>query len=185
MSGHFIDCLIKEEGGRSWRLTGIYGWPEANQKKNTWELINNLGKDYREPWVLGGDFNEILQESEKRGGATSDFNSISAFRDCLDGNSLRDIESSCPPFTWSNKRAEGLIEEMLDRCVANSSWWSLFPNAFVDVLIWDSSDHIPIYLRLDDHRGDNRSPGGNDERLFKFEARWLQHEDFIENLQNA
>lgn len=103
---------------------------------------------------MGGDFNEILQESgKKKGGAASDFNNICAFKDCLDGNSLRDIESCGHPFTWSNKREDGFIEEKLDRCIANSSWWSLYPNAYVDVLIWDNSDHYPIYLRLEDHRG--------------------------------
>lgn len=94
-------------------------WSENGQKYRTWDLINNLGKNYNAPWVIRGDFNEVLQESEKRGGVGCDFNNLSAFRDCLDINGLRDIDSKGYSFTWSNKRLEGFIEERLDRFVAN------------------------------------------------------------------
>lgn len=86
---HHVDCWVKEEGETLWRLTGIYGWPEGSQKFRTLDLINSLGKDHRGPWIIGGDFNEVLKESEKQGGAVCDFNSVSAFRDCLDGSELR------------------------------------------------------------------------------------------------
>lgn len=136
MDAHFIDYWIKEnDEGCSWRMTGLYGWPEGRLKHQTWELINRLGKDNKDPWLLGGDFNAILKESEKRGGDVCDFNDLCAFRECLDQNDLLDIQSFGHPFTWSNKRIEGFIEEKLDRYVANSGWWGLFPLASVENLV--------------------------------------------------
>lgn len=104
-------------------------------------MINSLGMDNNYPWVLGGDFNEVLVESDKRGGTACDFNNMCAFCDCLDANRLRDIASSGHDFTWSNRRAEGYVEEKLDRCVSTEVWRELFPSAAVENIVWDGSDH--------------------------------------------
>lgn len=69
-----------------------------------------------------------------------DVNCLSAFRDCLDLNGLRDIDLKWHRFTWNNKRKEGFIEERLDRFVANSAWYDLFPYVIVENLVWDGSD---------------------------------------------
>lgn len=78
-------------------------------------MINELGNDENIPWLMGGDFNEVIQESEKRGGGPCDFNNLCKFRECLDLNNLRDMPADGYPFTWRNNRAEGFIEEKLDR----------------------------------------------------------------------
>lgn len=70
---------------------------------------------------MGGDFNEVLFEIDKRGGLPCDPNNLSAFRACLDVNGLRDVDLMGYPFTWSNKRIDGLIEEKLDRFVLRRS----------------------------------------------------------------
>lgn len=141
---HFMDVFVRSDGGRKWRLTGLYGWSESGQKYRTWEMINSLGNGCSLPWVIGGDFNEVLFSSEKRGGNVCDSNNMAAFHDCLDKNGLKDIDSLGHPFTWNNRRTEGYIEEKLDRCVSNDTWGSLFPGAFVDIITWDGSDHSPL-----------------------------------------
>lgn len=40
-----------------WRLIGIYGWPDMENKYKTWDLIRSLC-NYKGPLLLGGDFNE-------------------------------------------------------------------------------------------------------------------------------
>lgn len=185
MDAHYIDCWIKEpDEGRSWRMTGVYGWSEGGLKHQTWELINRLGEGCHDPWLLGGDFNAILKESEKRGGEACNFNELCAFRGCLDKNDMRDIDSVGYPFTWSNKRLDGFIEEKIDRYVANSGWWELFPWARVENLIWDGSDHYPIFLSLKEHKEDDRRSLREDDKLFRFEARWLHHMDFEDCIRN-
>lgn len=84
--------------------------------------------------MLGGDFNENLQESEKQGGMVCDPNNLCDFRVCLDVNNLREIDFLGHPFTWSNKWMIGCIEEKLDRSMANSSCFSGFPSTVVEIL---------------------------------------------------
>lgn len=183
MDDHFIDVQIREDCGRSWRLSGIYGWSEGGKKHNTWEMINSLGINNIQPWLLGGDYNEVLRESEKRGGVGCDFNNICAFRDCLALNGLREIESSGLLFTWNNRRSDGFIEEKLDRCVANERWYVSFPLARVENVTWDGSDHCPMVLFFKNDEGDRSRLDREENKLFRFEAQWLQHDFFQEFLR--
>lgn len=46
---------------------------------------------YSLPWLIGGDFNEILHLSEKLGGANRCSSSMQAFGDAINQCGLRDI----------------------------------------------------------------------------------------------
>jgi hypothetical protein len=65
---NFIDIHINENGESGWRLTGSYGEPSSDKKYLSWEYIRSLHDDIDLPWILMGDFNEILYSSEKEGG---------------------------------------------------------------------------------------------------------------------
>ncbi|KAL2906284.1 LexA repressor [Bienertia sinuspersici] len=69
MSQHHMDATVQDEYGLSWRVTGVYGWPEHQMKHNTWSLLRWLNSCMDLSWVILGDFNEILAEGEKRGGS--------------------------------------------------------------------------------------------------------------------
>lgn len=73
---HFIDVLMKEEGGMSWRLTGIYGWSKSSNKMKMWELLRQLGGHAEMAWMLTGNFSEVLYETEKNSRNPCDYNSV-------------------------------------------------------------------------------------------------------------
>jgi hypothetical protein len=52
----------------AWKFTGLYGNPEAGKRGESWDLIRHLNTMDPIPWVCLGDFNEILNQSEKWGG---------------------------------------------------------------------------------------------------------------------
>jgi hypothetical protein len=62
----YIDANISV-GNVVWRFTGVYGDPE--NKELTWRALRNLKQQDSGPWLLMGDFNEILFQHEKVGGA--------------------------------------------------------------------------------------------------------------------
>lgn len=64
--GH-VDALVKMPGNTIWRFTGVYGEPRQNFSTHFWSLIRILHSVSRIPWLLGGDFNEILKAEEKNG----------------------------------------------------------------------------------------------------------------------
>ena len=121
------------------------------------------------PWCCMGDFNEILQTEEKRGGRIRAHDQMQAFRDVLDDCGLVDLGFSEPEFTWHSRRYGHLIWERLDRGVANYDWLAKFLAALVRHLHCFSSDHRPIKLVLD--------PNSESQRWFRcpfcFEEMWL------------
>lgn len=59
------------------------------------------------PWVCAGDFNEILDASEKLGGSLRNQSLIDNFRLALDDCRLQDLGYLGLAFTWCNKREGG------------------------------------------------------------------------------
>ena len=51
-----------------WRLTGFYGEPKWEHKHLSWGYLCGLHQQNQVPWVVMGDFNEILCSHEKERG---------------------------------------------------------------------------------------------------------------------
>ncbi|KAA3465140.1 Endonuclease/exonuclease/phosphatase [Gossypium australe] len=64
-----IDSLVKGGNGQAeWRFTGFYGSPYLKDKNTVWDLLKILSHENHQPWLVAGDFNEILFDFEKKGG---------------------------------------------------------------------------------------------------------------------
>ncbi|MBA0575725.1 hypothetical protein Golob_024103 [Gossypium lobatum] len=55
-------------GGLAWIFTGFYGNANPNLRSTSWDILRRVGGVVREDWVVGGDFNAILNDAEKDGG---------------------------------------------------------------------------------------------------------------------
>jgi hypothetical protein len=75
-----------------------------------------------------GDFNEILFQHEKQGGAARPQQCMDMFREALEDCGLEDLGYTCDLFTWRNyhHNVDCYIRERLDRAVANTEWRNLF-----------------------------------------------------------
>ena len=132
------------------------------------------------PWLLLGDFNEVLSSENKFGGRSINLNRALDFKECLDTCSLLDLGFSGPKFTWSNLRqVPDLILERIDRCFANSSWRLLYPEASITHLPRVFSDHCPVLLEL------SKPPPASLNRPFRFQTMWLHHPDFHDVVRGA
>lgn len=66
-SKHHIDVMVKEgDDKEEWILTGFYGSLYVQDKSVSWDLLRKLGQDKNHPWLVCGDFNEILYSFEKK-----------------------------------------------------------------------------------------------------------------------
>ena len=75
------------------------------------------------PWLVGGDFNEILLDNEKIGGRPKSLQQMIDFLFALDECGLRDLLFKGDVFTWANKHSEGgFVQERLDKYVGNLEW---------------------------------------------------------------
>ncbi|KAA3488997.1 reverse transcriptase [Gossypium australe] len=127
-SKNHIDAMVKEgNSDAEWRFTGFYGFPYDSNKNDSWNLLRKLEEDKTHPWLVCGDFNEILYSSEKSGGIPRKERKMESFREVLEECQLEDIGYSGAWFTWERGNfAETNIRERLDRGVANERWKIFF-----------------------------------------------------------
>ncbi|CAN0827212.1 hypothetical protein LINGRAHAP2_LOCUS917 [Linum grandiflorum] len=152
---HFIDMEVEDASSVSFRLTGFYGLPERARRRESWELIRMLAGMSTEPWCLVGDFNDLLTDL------------VGGFQEVVIDRGLIDMPLFGYPYTWS--RAKGKphgVEERLDRCLYNTGWGQLFPEAQLSNLIAPISDHTPILLMT------QPEPMQQGRRRFRFESQW-------------
>lgn len=145
-------------------ITFIYGPPEQCNRHLLWTWIKNNAQHMHHPWLLMGDFNQILDKGDKlsSNGSSSGMN---LFKESMDESGLLNIKHQGPTFTWTNKR-KGHLEclERIDLAFCNLQWSSIFPCTFIQHLGIAASDHSPILLHT--------KPHFQKSKLRKFEKMW-------------
>jgi ribonuclease HI len=168
-SHRHINSVVHDENRNiQWKFTGFYGHPETPKRHEAWALLKHLARIEPRPWMCIGDFNEIINGTEKLGGNERNQRQMRAFYQTLEECGLDDMGYHGPKFTWSNcQEGMDLIKERLDRGVANREWRDLFPEAAIMVEAATTSDHAPLFLNLKKFIW-----RGKRKRQFRFEACW-------------
>ena len=102
-TANHILAKVVEDDGFVWFLSGFYGWPEAREKVKSWALIRQLGQIVEGSWMCIGDFNAILNSTEKLSRRPPDHYQMDAFREALDNCQLEDLGFRGYQYTWNNK----------------------------------------------------------------------------------
>ena len=66
-SHNFIDTSVTYKD-TSFNATFTYGEPDVSKRQLVWDQLSLLGAGRTGPWMLTGDFNEILENNEKSEG---------------------------------------------------------------------------------------------------------------------
>jgi hypothetical protein len=83
---------VKEESDdKGWKLTGFYGQPNWTKRKESWDLLCHLKGFQPGPWLGCGDFNEIVAQHEKSGGANRKEAQMEQFCSVLETYNLSDL----------------------------------------------------------------------------------------------
>jgi len=131
----------------TWRVTGYYGYPNGGRRTTAWNFLRQLSSQFLGPWCIFGDFNDILDASEKRG--RNIIWLINGFRQAVIDSGLSDVPIEGYPYTWfKSLGTPRAVEERLDRALANNLWFNIFPNATVEILVAPASDHYPILVNV-------------------------------------
>ncbi|KAK8335250.1 hypothetical protein V6Z12_A09G041500 [Gossypium hirsutum] len=160
------------DDGEKFRFTGFYGQTDPSLRQQSLDKLRRVKNMVNEGWIMGGDFNAILNNSEKERGRRKPRTLMDDFCDVLEELSLTDVKTPNGWFTWSNnnKSGGGLIKERIDRFLSSVSLVENFPFIATKVVRQTQSDHDPILLDLWGHRPKDHP---NDHRLsFKFGLCW-------------
>ncbi|XP_029146874.1 uncharacterized protein [Arachis hypogaea] len=166
-------------GGRRWICSAVYGSPQATNRVELWSHLLDIGLCIQDPWVVVGDFNDILSVHEVKGGNFYS-NRSSIFASTLDSCGLFYLTTSGRRFTWFCKiQRNKEIVKRLDRACCTTEWRLLFPEAFVEVLSRSHSDHCPLLIRCQE------VPIKKGNQPFRFQAAWATHPDYKAIVQKS
>lgn len=148
-SPNHIDVFVDDGLAGEWRFTGIYGFPEDENKEKTGALLKALARATEVPWLCGGDFNLMVMASEEKAGGDFNVHEAEILRSAMEECRFIDMGFVGYGFTWSNNRGGAAnIQERLDRFFMNKLWQTKFPGSFVSHLTERKSDHLPLVVSV-------------------------------------
>ncbi|GFZ18258.1 hypothetical protein Acr_26g0015270 [Actinidia rufa] len=127
------------------------------------------------PWILLGDFNNVLSNDEKANGLPVTEYETRDFRNCCYDLGISDLRFSGVFYTWSNNS----VWCKLDRAMVNNKWSQEgilaqtvyeFPGKF--------SDHSSCTITLMEENDRGATP-------FKFFNMWSKHDSFLEVVSSS
>lgn len=122
---------MEKTNNHYWNLLACYGTPYEGEKKYLWENLERVVSNCEKPWLVIGNLNEVVDESEKQGGKPVWKKQLilKPFLNEIGGIDMGFLGSR---FTWSNGCASlASIKEMIDRAVADQMWISMYPKAII------------------------------------------------------
>ncbi|XP_072061976.1 uncharacterized protein [Arachis hypogaea] len=168
-----VDQCISFEitmGNTSSYCSAVYANPHIHRRKELWGDLTRIANMIHGPWIVLGDFNDVLLQSEVRGGQFR-LARAEQFAETLEDCGLFDMGAIGRRFTWYRKVKGGVqVAKKLDRAVINQDWRLMFPEAYTEVLARLHSDHCPLFTRC---KMEKRAIKGH--RPFRFQAAWMTH----------
>ncbi|KAK5833747.1 hypothetical protein PVK06_017601 [Gossypium arboreum] len=166
------------------QFTGFYGQADPNVKNHSWDTIKRISRMVKEDWIVGGDFNAIMDDAEKMRTRRKPRMQIDEFREVLEELPLVDIKTTRGWFAWINNRdGNKLVKKRLDRFVMAANTFSVFPFIEANVIRHTKSDHDVVLLDTLVRKPKEKQ---KDPRLsFKFNACWANDKRANEIIKNV
>lgn len=121
------------------------------------------------PWIIGGDFNEITSQMEKKGGRLRSELALQEFRETIDRCELYDLGYIGADYTWYNNHTNSeVVWERLDRFLLNCEMQNKCSILKVHHLPLIASDHCPIMAEWLEDRIDSRRLARRPKRFEEF-----------------
>ncbi|XP_057425694.1 uncharacterized protein LOC130719065 [Lotus japonicus] len=130
-------------------IVNVYSSCHIEEKRRMWEeLLDWKRRSSSTIWCVGGDFNSVREEDERRGvamGVSSQRREMFEFNNFIESMEMLDLPLAGRKFTWC--RPNGRAQSRIDRFLVSPDWIALWPNCSVLGLNRDISDHCPLLLR--------------------------------------
>lgn len=141
-SDQFVHCSFATADGK-WEgyVTYIYAHNSVEKRKSLWKSLVTIAQSMDSPWVLLGDFNVVLDSSEKLSDTGSPLLVSDELASLLLATDLHDHKYIGNKYTWDN----GHTWCKLDRALCNGFWslsilvllWNFFQKVSqITLLLW-------------------------------------------------
>ena len=94
-------------------LSGIYANPKLKFRKILWNNLKSIVDVHSFPWLVLGDFNDVLNQFENLGGGPINLNRVNYFNEGVQYCNLTNLGFFGPLFTWTNSRSSNNLWTLL------------------------------------------------------------------------
>ncbi|XP_050232964.1 uncharacterized protein LOC126681469 [Mercurialis annua] len=124
-------------------------------------------------WIVLGDFNAVLRDSDRCGGNIANQNDCEEFENCLDNTNLVELKWRGNKYTWTNnQQEEDRIWRRIGRVLVSEKWLDNF-ECEASVLSQGISDHVALIVKF-------KEPMTFSFKPFRFFKMWTESKDFME-----
>ena len=180
-----IDVFVHNNrvGDVEWRFTGFYGNPVRTRRKLNWDLLKFMRREFNNPWICAGDFNEVLHSTEQFGGNMRQEWMMEGFRDATEYCRFDDLGFYGLPYTWDNRQhGDRNIKVRLDRALGDDKFAECFDNTIVNHIQCTESDHCALLIIV---RQSEWIDEGMEGKPFLFENAWTRHDRYTQVVEEA
>ncbi|XP_074315611.1 uncharacterized protein LOC141651816 [Silene latifolia] len=118
----------------SWCCSIVYGCNKDADRAQLWNSLNHMKHMVTGPWLVMGDFNNVMYVDERIGTTVTDAE-VRDFQGCVDFCGLYDMVTTGAYYTWNNKQAGAArVFSRIDRVLANDEWILTGPSGVVNFL---------------------------------------------------
>ncbi|KAL0921354.1 hypothetical protein M5K25_008418 [Dendrobium thyrsiflorum] len=141
---------LEDDSGNCFLIATVYANTNYVERRALWHFLNQHCSNLDSPLIVGGDFNCVLNQFDKKGGKPFVLNSSAQeLWNCMMHCDLKETKFLGPKFTWTNnKEGTSKIWVRHDRFLVNSLTVQLLPFVLTHHLARIASDHAPIMLHL-------------------------------------
>ncbi|KAL0402140.1 UNVERIFIED_CONTAM: hypothetical protein Slati_4243900 [Sesamum latifolium] len=154
-------------------ITIVYGVNDVVGQRSLWHDLERISSTVCDvPWLVGGDFNTVLDDNEVCGQSGDIRGAAEEFQGCLRDTGLITLPMQGEWFSWHNcSRDSRSLWKRLDRLLVNDCWLGTWPNTSYVSLNARTSDHSPLVLCGDD--------AGREASMFRFDNYLILSLEFI------
>lgn len=105
--------------------------------------MRRIAGTMNEPWLLLGDFNNVLYIEDRVGGLPVNENECEPFRKALSDSMLQELTLHRWMYSWCNQQHQNLIYTKIDRYFGKVDWIQKYGSVSVEILNPSFSDHSP------------------------------------------
>lgn len=169
-----MTIFVKQVDEAPWTLSAVYASPNCWYREELWSYLIHVGEVMTLPWMVLGDFNQVLCASDKKGGRLVFPSQTMSFLYMVRTCGLVDLGFTRSKYTWSNMQ-QGIanVQKHLDMAFENALCVQKLTSYRVVHIPRSWSDHNPIMVHdiSDTNRMQYPKP-------FKVQAAWFQHPSF-------
>ena len=143
-------------------LINVYNPCAREERAVVWNDLLDFHESIQTPCLLLGDFNEVLDPSERGSGQVSQ-TGVNEFQNFINMAQLTEIPAKNGWYTWFR----GNAKSKLDRLLVNAEWLLILPSLQVSIQKRSISDHCPLLIQSKEVNWGAKP--------FRFQNCWLTH----------